>query len=264
MSVTAPLSIVTVTYNAASTLPATLESIMRQSLPPQELIVIDGGSTDGTVEIIKQYASKLSYWCSEPDQGIYHAMNKGAAHAKASWINFMNAGDRFANTFVLEKVFGQPTLQADADVLYGDYLIDYGYFRKRKSVPAPEALYSGMAFNHQSLFIPTTVAHTYPYQQAYGLAADFAQLLTLYQKGCKFVYTGCEVAIFADGGISAKKKAAYIAQCAQIVQQLAPAHYRPEQFDAQIKQTHRISKLQSLLPAWLFFRLMQLKNILSG
>ncbi len=88
-----PISIIIVTYNAAKTLQASLDSIYRQKYPAIEIVMIDGASTDNTVEIIKQNADNLSYWVSEKDAGIYDAMNKGIKHATGNWIYFLGADD---------------------------------------------------------------------------------------------------------------------------------------------------------------------------
>ena len=97
-------SIVTVSYNAVATIESTILSVINQTYSNVEYIIIDGGSTDGTVDIIKKYQDKISYWISEPDQGIYDAMNKGLKIASGEWINFMNSGDSFVHTEVLENL----------------------------------------------------------------------------------------------------------------------------------------------------------------
>ena len=88
-------SIITITYNASRWLEQTILGVLSQSYPNIEYIVIDGGSTDGTVDIIKQYASGISYWVSEPDKGIYDAMNKGLQKATGDYVWFINAGGFF-------------------------------------------------------------------------------------------------------------------------------------------------------------------------
>jgi putative colanic acid biosynthesis glycosyltransferase len=97
-------TIVTVSYNCCSLIEKTIKSVLQQDYHDTEYIIIDGESTDGTVEIIKKYAQHLAFWCSEPDGGIYQGMNKGISHAKGEWILFLNAGDVFAETNVLTKV----------------------------------------------------------------------------------------------------------------------------------------------------------------
>lgn len=100
------ISVVTVSYNAVLTIEQTILSVLNQSYSNIEYVIIDGGSTDGTIDIIKKYADKIAYWVSETDKGIYDAMNKGIQKAKGEWINFMNAGDILYNSDVFAQVFG--------------------------------------------------------------------------------------------------------------------------------------------------------------
>ena len=89
------ISVVTVCYNAVDCIEETMLSVLDQTYPNIEYIVIDGGSSDGTADVIRKYADRLAYWVSEPDKGIYDAMNKGIVAATGDYINFMNAGDRY-------------------------------------------------------------------------------------------------------------------------------------------------------------------------
>ena len=114
------ISIVTVSYNAVLTIEQTILSVINQTYPNVEYIIIDGGSTDGTVDIIKKYANKIAYWVSEPDKGIYDAMNKGGLKATGDFIQFLNAGDWFENEHVIEKIFKD--WYKRVDVIYGDIL----------------------------------------------------------------------------------------------------------------------------------------------
>ena len=98
------ISVVTVSYNAVSTIEQTILSVINQTYPHIEYIIIDGGSTDGTVDIIKKYADKIVYWVSESDKGIYDAMNKAIDVASGDYVNFINAGDKFCSLHILEKV----------------------------------------------------------------------------------------------------------------------------------------------------------------
>ena len=111
------ISVITVVFNDVEHIRDTMESYFSQTWEDKEYIVIDGGSTDGTVEIIREYADRIAYWCSEPDGGIYEAMNKGIEHATGDWINILNSGDRFCSEKSLEEAIKETTSD-DADIIF--------------------------------------------------------------------------------------------------------------------------------------------------
>lgn len=111
------LSIITIAYNNISGLKATFESVVNQSAKDYEFIIIDGGSSDGTKEFLEQNTASISYWVSEPDKGIYNAMNKGIKVAKGDYLLFLNSGDLFSDSRILELVLPQLTGE---DLVYGD------------------------------------------------------------------------------------------------------------------------------------------------
>ena len=117
------ISVVTVCYNSVNTIEETMLSVLNQTYPDIEYIIIDGGSTDGTVDIIRKYAARLGYWISEPDKGIYDAMNKGIAAATGDYINFMNSGDMFASNDVLSSF--KNFVSDDPEIVYGDVKLSY-------------------------------------------------------------------------------------------------------------------------------------------
>src|SRR4051812_22804100 len=98
------LSIITINYNNVSGLRKTVESVVNQTSQDFEYIVIDGGSTDGSVDVLKQYAKKIKYWISEPDKGIYNAQNKGILKATGEYCHFINSGDYLVKNDVIEKM----------------------------------------------------------------------------------------------------------------------------------------------------------------
>ena len=112
------VTVITVVYNDVASLRMTIDSVWAQSWKNIEYIIIDGGSTDGTVDIIKEYANRLSYWCSAPDKGVYDAMNKGIGHATGEWICFLNSGDVFSEANSLESMMA--VNHEDVDVLYAN------------------------------------------------------------------------------------------------------------------------------------------------
>jgi glycosyltransferase involved in cell wall biosynthesis len=139
------LTIITVCFNDADQLEKTILSVINQTYSNYEYVIIDGASTDGTANIIKKYSDKINVWVSEPDNGIYDAMNKGLDKAKGEWVNFMNAGDTFASNTVLADVFSFE---------YPDYIkflySDNYYLRKDGTERLSVNSHTNMAIIHQS------------------------------------------------------------------------------------------------------------------
>ena len=116
------ISVITVVYNSVKSIEQTIESVLEQDYPNLEYIIIDGGSTDGTIQLIKKYENRISLFLSEPDNGIYDAMNKGVSRAHGEWINFMNSGDCFHKSEVLKTIFLN-TIDVNISFIYSDYYI---------------------------------------------------------------------------------------------------------------------------------------------
>lgn len=173
------ISIVTICYNSVRFIEKTILSVLSQTYPNIEYIIIDGGSTDGTKEIIEKYSSKLSYWCSEKDKGIYDAMNKGITKATGVWINFMNSGDRFVSDNVLTKVMSN-SIEDYIYVVYGDAILDFGDHTKTFYSNDLKDITYKMPFNHQSCLIRTSIQKERPYSLKYKIAGDYDFFYNLY------------------------------------------------------------------------------------
>jgi glycosyltransferase involved in cell wall biosynthesis len=118
------ISTIVVVFNGAKTLQQCIDSIVQQTYPSKELIIIDGGSKDGTVDLLKANCEQISYWISEPDRGIYNAFNKGLAQAKGEWICFLGADDYFWDSNVLERMSEHlERLPSSIRVAYGQVMI---------------------------------------------------------------------------------------------------------------------------------------------
>ena len=147
------ISVVTVCYNAVDCIEQTMLSVLDQTYHDIEYIIIDGGSTDGTVDIIKKYADRLAYWISEPDKGIYDAMNKGIAVATGDYINFMNAGDTFRDQSSIYTYVD--VIKPESEIIYGDVIIKYhSRFQYRKPLWL-DHLSECLPFCHQSVIVKT-------------------------------------------------------------------------------------------------------------
>lgn len=186
------ISVITVVRNDAAHLESTILSVLGQSYRELEYIVIDGASTDGTVDIIRKYADRIAYWVSEPDGGIYDAMNKGLAHATGEWVNFMNSGDEFADANVLKNVFSEDVSALD---LIGGNTINFfadGHEEIHHAEPA-SAIPTHLPFSHQASFVRRTQCH---FETKYKYAADYALFYKVfYSNGEKSIRTvNCAIA----------------------------------------------------------------------
>jgi len=117
------ISIITVVYNGKALLEKTIRSVLEQTYHPIEFIIVDGGSNDGTLDIIKRYEKQISTWITEKDEGIYHAMNKGVAMASGAWICFLNCGDVLVNNHTIQEVVEGIKTNNYPDILYGNILV---------------------------------------------------------------------------------------------------------------------------------------------
>ncbi len=202
------LSIITIVYNNAKGIERTLLSVLNQTYKPIEYIVIDGGSDDGTLDILQKYETSISKFISEPDKGIYDAMNKGLALATGDYVLFMNSGDEIYAPDTVEKVFA---CADNADIYYGETeminnkLESLG--RRRHKAPDEftwKSFKYGMNISHQAIYVKRSL--TIPYNQSnYQLSADIDWILNIAKRSSKIVNTRQYVAKYLVGGMSKKK-----------------------------------------------------------
>lgn len=195
------VSIVTVSYNAASVIEQTILSVINQDYLNIEYIIIDGGSKDDTIDIIKKYEDKIAFWVSEKDKGVYDAMNKGILKAHGKYINFMNAGDTFFNQSVISTIIAKT--HNSSTIIYGDTMV---YLSKGKFHQKPkriEYINKQMIFGHQATFILTAYHQEHLYDISYKSSADYNFFYQTYNKGLTFQYIPIIIANY-DGaeGIS--------------------------------------------------------------
>ena len=194
------ISVVTICYNAKNDLEKTILSVLSQTYQDIEYIIIDGGSTDGTVDIIHKYSERLFYWISEPDKGIYDAMNKGMDRATGSWINFMNAGDTFCDNEVIKNIFGYNDL-SDYSVIYGDCYVSKLNQLQYLKASSMKKVHVQMPFCHQSSFIRKTKLR---FSIDLKIAADYQMIYEYYRMNgiSSFLYISKPISVFDATGIS--------------------------------------------------------------
>lgn len=209
------ISVITVSYNAVSTIEATILSVINQTYPNIEYIIIDGGSTDGTVDIIKKYVDKIAYCVSEPDEGIYDAMNKGILIAKGEWINFMNAGDAFCNSDTLEFFFRG--ISEGVDIAYGDTIVTLSIGNFKQKNKSLDSIIHGMVFGHQASFVKAELMKEWKFDTSFKSSADYHFFYQAYKKNRKFQYIPLEVAYYeGETGMSVKNHLVAYKEDAQI------------------------------------------------
>lgn len=200
------VSIITVVYNGEEFLEDTIRSVISQNYTNIEYIIIDGQSTDSTIEIINKYDKHIAKWISEPDKGIYDAMNKGIDIATGDWLNFLNAGDSFVSNDVLYKIFSSNL--KDESLLYGDIIAikETGQKLNVKAIQLKDdnSIKKGMKVCHQAIFYSKDIIIKYDDQLR--LKSEWKHLIEILRKpefkskkfDFPFVY-------YSQGGIGAKE-----------------------------------------------------------
>ena len=197
------LSIITINYNNAAGLEKTIKSVISQTNKNYEFIVIDGGSSDGSKEIIERHKEQITYWVSEPDKGIYNAMNKGVKVAKGEYCIFMNSGDIFYSSKVIDDFFDKADLTSD--IIEGDCCFDGSLLRQPRTISGIYMFRNALC--HQSTFIKTMLLKTEPYLENFKIASDWMHMYkTLIIKNGSYQHIDILVCDYDCNGISATNK----------------------------------------------------------
>lgn len=201
------ISVVTIVYNGIAAIEKTINAVINQSYKNVEYIIIDGGSTDGTVDVIKKYANNIQYWVSEKDKGIYDAMNKGIAAANGDWIVFINCGDFFYSNNVLKEIFVEKANEIkDADIIYGRskmYLND-GSEMELAMRHKLDQHWKGPVFRQGAMFVKTSIMkhEAFLVEETFKVSADYEMMYRLHKKNYKTVVVDTIVLLYEKEGIS--------------------------------------------------------------
>jgi len=217
MSLEPKITVITVCYNAAATIEETILSVVDQTYDNIEYIIIDGGSTDGTVEIIKRHAeggsehgkhnNAITYWISEPDKGIYDAMNKGVLATTGDYILMMNSGDIFIdNNTVNKAVHLFP--KKEYDVIFGDSIIKYpdGSFIFEECSSDSNLLEKHPTYRHGASFVSSKIHKKQLFdltkKDKFGYGLDYNHIWNMHKKGCTFIKINIPLIVYEKEGIS--------------------------------------------------------------
>nr|WP_302829721.1 glycosyltransferase family 2 protein [uncultured Bacteroides sp.] len=210
---TPKFSVITVTYNAEAVLEDTIQSVISQTYRHVEYIIIDGASKDGTLSIINRYKERISLVVSEPDKGLYDAMNKGIRHATGDYLCFLNAGDSFHEDDTLQQMVHTLNGGELPDVLYGETaLVDKeGHFIRMRRLSTPEVLTwksfkQGMLVCHQAFFAKRALVE--PYDLQYRFSADFDWCIKIMKKARTLHNTHLTLIDYLEEGMTTQNRKA--------------------------------------------------------
>lgn len=194
-------SIVTVCYNAKATIERTIKSVILQTFNNFEYIIIDGKSTDGTLDIINKYRDHINVILSETDNGIYDAMNKGILLSSGEYINFMNSGDTFVDNNVLNEL-NNSIYNSNYDVVFGDEIKCYrwGQILRKAHYLSEKSL--SMPFGHQSTFVKTKLMKEKLFDTSFKILSDQNSIFSYYKDGKSFLNVEFPIARYDMYGAS--------------------------------------------------------------
>lgn len=206
------LSVITVCFNAEKTIERTIQSVLQQTYPAIQHIIVDGASTDGTMNIINNYREKIAAVISEKDAGLYDGMNKGLKAATGEYVYFLNADDEFFDKTIVEKIFAANT---GADVYYGEVMFtdkagkELGVRSKVTNQKTPEqldwkGLQKGMVVSHQAFFVKRKLAVEYDLR--YKICSDIDWMIRCLKNSKRIINTHLVFAKFAAGGTSKQRQ----------------------------------------------------------
>ena len=243
------ISVITVVYNDVDHIRETMESFFSQTWQDKEYIVIDGGSTDGTADIIREYSDRIAYWCSEPDAGIYDAMNKGISHATGGWINFLNSGDTYSSSNSLEQLI---STEDDADVLYGNSIeITSSHRIAIEASDQKELMEYTPIYRHGSSLVRTDIQKKYLFntnmRELLGYSLDWHCIYNMYKNGVKFKKIPCYVQSYRLDGTSAQPLQSII----YIYKITSQGRFSPRKIWFALKKIATLYLRRSLLFKWI-------------
>lgn len=195
------VSVVTVTFNNGKNIESTIRSVLNQDYTNIEYIIVDGASTDNTLQIIQSYNNSICYWISEKDNGVYDAMNKAIDLCSGDWIIFLNCGDYFVNNHVLSSIFKIDSVFT-YDVLYGDAEYRYNSFKAVEQARQLNDLWKGMICSHQAMFTKLKVMKEVFFDKTYKFAADFKLVNDLFYSGKRFLHVDAVIISAEVGGLT--------------------------------------------------------------
>lgn len=258
MSNSIQLSVITVNFNNLEGLKNTAKSVGEKSWDHLEWIVVDGGSQDGSEEFLAAGPEALNEYISEPDNGIYDAMNKGIGLAMGDWVIFMNAGDVFYPELNLHALVAG--FQDKTDAYFGDVIAKYGNgFTRISQAKDIKEIWKRLPFSHQSLFVRRFMLLEHPFDLAFPICADYEFCAYWFSCGKRFVNSKALIAVIEAGGLSEKGRRKTARQIASISQKYFPSLRNKLHFQIYPLSEALVEAIKLLLPNALVKHLTRVK-----
>lgn len=215
------ISIITVVFNDAQNIEKTILSVIGQTYKDIDYIIVDGGSTDGTLDIIEKYKNNIATIISEPDNGLYDAMNKGVDVTRGDWVAFINSGDTLISENILSEVFSSD--YSGIDIVYGDYVFQYISGLRTHVASRPlDTIWKYMPICHQAMFVRPGLLKKYKFSID-NISADHEFLWKCLKDNCTLHNTGKIISVYLEGGVSAEKNIQVLLSRRRNAMKMAPS-----------------------------------------
>lgn len=217
------LSVITINLNNVTGLCETIKSIINQTFSDYEFIIIDGGSTDSSVKVIEEYSDKIAFWVSEPDSGIYSAMNKGIKKAHGEYCLFLNSGDSFAENNIVKECFDSIS---NEDLIYGNVIFNHGIVQEEYKLPSELSFYHFFtdSIAHASTFIRRELFDKIGYyNESFKIVSDWEFFIkSIFINRCSLKYLNLNIAKIDVNGISRTNRDLCRQERAQVLNEYFP------------------------------------------
>ncbi len=257
------ISVITVVYNGIRNIERTILNVLKQTYPNIEYIVVDGGSRDGTIDVIRKYESRLK-WISEPDNGIYDAMMKGARIAIGEWIIFRNCGDYFFNQSSIMDVYSRIGEKCNDDFILTNARIfkDWGYIDAKPPI-LEKNYFIQMPVLHPSTFIKRTTQLKYPFHLEYRNSADYYFFIEAFKDGASYCYFDIITSLVdSRDGATADHYDRSVRENIEILKKLGAPQERVDQLKKSLKKMLIKTKMINLCPFYSQYD--RMKKLKSG
>lgn len=249
MSICPRVTVVTVTYNCELLIEETIKSVINQDYEDLEYIIVDGVSSDKTLDVINRYSANIDLIISERDTGIFDAMNKGIFQSTGDWIIFINAGDYLSENTTISDIFKNTFFEEKTGIIYGDYLYrekdsDQWVYMIARPFFEKKAKYKKMGICHQSIFVRASLAKANPFDTSFKVAADYNMIYSLFFQGFSCMRIRAAISKCSEFGFSRRFKILQIKEISKICK--TPFYIEFLQYGVEIVKNIK-SRIKSLL-----------------